>query len=185
MLGIKGNHAEEFLKSNIVVKAIRIEKNGTIKESMSFPTIIFKDFVKETYEESEFYTYFEETRFLFVVYKSDGKHYILQGAQLWNMPAADLYGEAEIGWNSIHDTIKNGISFEIKGDTVSNNLPKKNYNRILHIRPHSKKSAYKLHNGFEKGDIQKDGDELPNGEYMTKQCLWLNNTYIMSQLKHK
>lgn len=185
MLGIKGNHAEEFLKSNIVVKAIRIEKNGTIKESMSFPTIIFKDFVKETYEESEFYTYFEETRFLFVVYKSDGKHYILQGAQLWNMPAADLYGEAEIGWNSIHDTIKNGISFEIKGDTVSNNLPKKNDNRILHIRPHSKKSAYKLHNGFEKGDIQKDGDELPNGEYMTKQCLWLNNTYIMSQLKHK
>ncbi len=36
MLGIKGNHAEEFLKANIIVKAIRLEKNGNMKESMSF-----------------------------------------------------------------------------------------------------------------------------------------------------
>ena len=38
MLGIKGNHAEEFEKANIVVKTIRIGKNNKIKESMSFPT---------------------------------------------------------------------------------------------------------------------------------------------------
>ena len=36
MLGIKGNHAEEFEKANIVVKTIRIGKNDRIKESMSF-----------------------------------------------------------------------------------------------------------------------------------------------------
>ncbi|WP_310603604.1 Sau3AI family type II restriction endonuclease [Anaerosporobacter sp.] len=47
ILGIKGNHAEEFVKANIVVKAIRIEKNNTIKESMSFPTFRFKELVKE------------------------------------------------------------------------------------------------------------------------------------------
>ena len=32
MLGIKGNHAEEFEKANVVVKAIRIDKNNKIKE---------------------------------------------------------------------------------------------------------------------------------------------------------
>lgn len=185
MLGIKGNHAEEFMKANIVVKAIRLEQNGHMRESMSFPTLTFKKFVKETYEKSEFCTYFEETKFLFVVYKSDGKHYILQGAQLWNMPTTDLYGDAEIGWNRIHDKIKDGVSFTVNSDIVSNDLPKKTDNRIVHIRPHSQKSAFKLHNGFEKGDIHKDGDELPNGEWMTKQSLWLNNTYIMSQLEYK
>ena len=47
MLGIKGNHAEEFEKANVVVKSIRIGKNDKIKESMSFPTFRFKDLVKE------------------------------------------------------------------------------------------------------------------------------------------
>ena len=50
------------------------------------------------------------------------------------------------------------------------------------MRPHTAKSAYKLNNGFERGDINKDGDQLPNGEWMTKQSFWLNNSYIMSQL---
>lgn len=185
MLGIKSNHAEEFLKANIVVKAIRLEKNGHMRESMSLPTITFKEFAKENYEESTFCTYFEETKFLFVVYKSDGKNYILQGAQLWNMPTSDLYGDAKTGWNNIQNKIINGVTFTITDKCVLNDLPSKNDNRILHIRPHAKKAAFKLNNGFEKGDIYGDGDELPNGEYMTKQSLWLNNTYIMSQLEFK
>ena len=42
ILGITGNHAEEFEKANIVVKTIRVGKNNKIKESMSFPTFKFK-----------------------------------------------------------------------------------------------------------------------------------------------
>lgn len=183
MLGIKGSHAEEFVKANIVVKAIRLEENGHMKESMSLPTICFKELIKENYDESEFCTYFEETRFLFVVYQSNGSNYILKSAKLWNMPVQDLYGEAKIGWEAIQNKVKNGINFNIKGNTVENDLPKKKDNRIMHIRPHAQHSAFKLNNGFEKGDIQKDADELPNGEWMTKQSFWLNNTYIMDQLK--
>ena len=32
--------------------------------------------------------------------------------------------------------------------------------------------------GYEKGNISKYADQLPNGEWMTKQCFWFNNTYI-------
>ena len=39
MLGIKGNHAEEFIKANIVVKSIRLEQNGIMKESISLPPL--------------------------------------------------------------------------------------------------------------------------------------------------
>ena len=94
-------------------------------------------------------------------------------------------GDAKIGWESIRNKIKNGITFTIKNEIVKNDLPKKKDNRILHIRPHAQRSAWKLNNGFEKGNIQKDADELPSGEWMTTQSLWLNNTYILSQLKIK
>ena len=182
MLGIKGNHAEEFIKANIVVKSIRIEQNGTMKESISLPPFSFKKLVTEVFDESEFCEYFEETKFLFVVYMSNGTNYVLQGAQLWNMPSSDLYGDAQIGWQCIHDKIQNGIHFKIKENRVMNDLPSKSDNRILHIRPHAAKAAYKLNNGFETGDIQKDANELPNGEWMTTQSFWLNNSYILSLL---
>ena len=55
-------------------------------------------------------------------------------------------------------------------------------NGYVHVRPHSQKSAYKLHNGYRKGDILKDANELPNGEWMTTQCFWFNNTYIKTIL---
>ena len=44
MLGIKGNHAEEFEKANVKVKAIRLEENGKNRESMSFPSFKYKDY---------------------------------------------------------------------------------------------------------------------------------------------
>lgn len=185
MLGIKGNHAEEFIKANIVVKSIRLELNGNMKESISLPPFAFKQLVTEKFEESSFCEYFEETKFLFVVYKSDGTNYVLQGAQLWNMPISDLYGDTQIGWQKIHDKIQSGINFIVKNGRVINDLPSKSDNRILHIRPHAAKAAYKLNNGYMIGDIQKNANQLPNGEWMTTQSFWLNNTYILSQLKYK
>ena len=185
MLGIKGNHAEEFIKANIVVKSIRLEPNGTMKESISLPPFLFKKLVIEKFEESSFCEYFEETKFLFVVYKSNGTNYVLQGAQLWNMPISDLYGDAQIGWQKIHDKIQSGINFIVENDRVINDLPSKSDNQILHIRPHAAKAAYKLNNGYMIGDIQKNANQLPNGEWMTTQSFWLNNTYILSQLEYR
>lgn len=43
MLGIKGNHAEEFEKANVVVKAIRIEKNNKIKKICLFQILNLKN----------------------------------------------------------------------------------------------------------------------------------------------
>ena len=66
MLGIRGNHAEEFEKANVVVKTIRIGNNNKIKESMSFPVFKFKELIKEQWEDSTFGNYLRETRFLFM-----------------------------------------------------------------------------------------------------------------------
>lgn len=183
MLGIKNNRAEEFIKANISVRIIRIETNGKNKESISLTPFKFKDLAKEEWEDSEFCNYFEETKFLFVIYKSNGTNYNLFKAELWNMPYADLYGEAMKGWQAIHDKIVSGVTFTVDGDKVLNDIPGMNDNEIIHMRPHANKSAYKLKNGYEKGNIDRDADELPDGQWMTKQSFWLNNKYILKQLK--
>lgn len=192
MLGIKSNHAEEFIKANMVVKAIRIEDDNSIIENMSLPAFKFKELVKETWEESNLYTYFNETSFLFVVYKKQGNTYTLKGCQIWNMPYDD-YATMEEGWNSIKNTIINGVILTpSQGKSgkiiVKNNFPKKSDNRIIHIRPHAKKGAYYFPNGnilnnqSTIGNISRDANELPDGRWMTTQSFWLNNSYVLSQL---
>lgn len=182
ILGVKGEKAEEFEKANIKVKSIRLTYNNKIKESMSFPFFNFKELAKEKWEDSKFANELRETRFLFIVYKEDinGKLY-LKGSQFWNIPYNDLEYEVKSVWQRTKDIINNGIVFKIKNDKVLNNLPKARENRVSHVRPHTSKSAYKLRN-YEYGEIEKYADELPDGQYMTKQCFWLNNTYILSQL---
>ena len=188
MLGIKSNRAEEFEKANIVVKAIRIEENNKIKENMSFPPFKFKELVSERWEDSTIHEYFETTRFLFVVFKRDGKAYRLIGSQLWNMPYEDLNVIVKDGWSKIKKSIIDGVVFipkqTKKGIIYRNSLPKKCDNSIIHIRPHAKKSAFLFKDGKQIGDLS-NANELPDGQWMTTQSFWINNTYIFSQLKFK
>ena len=169
MLGIKGNHAEEFEKANVVVKTIRIEKNNKIKENMSFPTFKFKELVEEEWDNSTFGNYLRETRFLFVVYKFDKQNELrLKGCQFWNIPYDDLEGNVKAVWKKIQRVLCEGLQIEQKNGENYNNFPKSSENPVCHVRPHAQNS--------------KDTYELPDGRMYPKQCFWLNNSYILSQL---
>ena len=112
---------------------------------------------------------------------------MLKGCQLWNMPNQDLGGDVRTGWLAIRKIIKDGVVLtpraQKNGTVIMNNLPKKNDNRIIHIRPHANLGYTELGDGsvFGSGTIA-DSDELPDGRRMTKQSFWLNNSYILSQL---
>ena len=190
MLGIKGNHAEEFQKANIVVKVIRFEEDFSMNESISLPPFKFMDLVEETWEESEVYNYFSETKFFFVVFKRSGERYYLYKCKFWNMPYLDFH-DVQMGWLKIQHRIKNGVEFDIKTLSsgkvvVSNNLPKKKDNRIIHIRPHATKGAYLIRHvfepDFELGNIERDANMLPQLDYMTTQSFWINNDYIVDEI---
>lgn len=186
LLGVKSNQCEEFEKAGIAVKTIRIMKNGKIKENMSFPPIRYTELAKETWETSFFGNYLADTRFLFVVYREDeeGK-FRLQGAQFWNIPTEDLEGDVRSVWQETHDIISQGrlmINKDDRGRYI-NNLPKKVNHPVSHVRPH----------GRDRNDVA----SLPEGTHIklgpgvtwdddttyTKQCFWLNNDYILNQLK--
>lgn len=172
MLGVKGNHAEEFEKANIVVKTIRIENNNTIKENMSFPTFKFKELVEEDWDDSIFGNYLRETRFLFVVYKFDQfKELHLKGCQFWNIPYKDLEGDVRDVWEKTKKVLETGLKVEVRSGRHYNNFPKSSDNPVCHVRPHGRNAQ--------------DTYELPDGRQFPKQCFWLNNSYILKQLNEK
>lgn len=169
MLGIKGNHAEEFEKANIAVKTIRIGKNNRIKESMSFPTFRFTELIDEDWDDSTFGNYLRETRFLFVVYKFDTDDILrLRGCQFWNIPYEDLETQVRTVWEKTRKVIKDGLQVYMVDGVRKNNLPKASENPVCHVRPHAQNAQ--------------DTYELPDGRRYPKQCFWLNNTYIYSQI---
>lgn len=172
ILGIRGNRAEEFEKANIVVKTIRIGNNGKIKENMSFPTFKFKELIEEEWDDSTFGNYLRETRFLFVVYQYDKNEKLrLKGCQFWNIPYEDLEIEVRSVWEKTKSVLKEGLSVSIVNGKNVNNFPKQSENPVSHVRPHAQNAQ--------------DTYELPDGRVYPKQCFWLNNSYILSQLEDR
>lgn len=169
ILGIRGNQAEEFIKANIVVKTIRINSNNKIKESMSFPSFKFKELIEEEWEDSRFGLYLSETRFLFVVYKFDEENVLrLKGCQFWNIPYNDLNNDVYSVWERTRHVLRQGLQVTYINGKNSNNFPKSSENPVCHVRPHAQNAN--------------DTYDLPDGRKYPKQCFWLNNSYILSQL---
>lgn len=161
------NRTEEFIKSGLTMKTIRIEKDGRIRESMSFENIDYQE-VNDCKEwtESRLYELFT-SRFLFVVFRETGNmitlpsgrlesEYKLDKVVLWTMPPKDLT-VAEAYWNNIRRCVKeNKISSEYFWKQVDD--------RCFHVRPKAVKSS--------------DMTLNPNGGEAKKYCYWFNAKYV-------
>lgn len=168
MLGVKGKiaYTEEFQNANIIPKTIRIQKNGHIKESMSFPTFKFTEIINETWEDSTLLDYLEPAKFLFVVFQeNENGEYIFDRVKFWNIPYEDLEEVRKV-WEKTVQVIKEGVQLHFDGKCTRNNFPKSSENRVAHVRPHAKDSS--------------DTYPLPDGREMPKQCFWFNRSYIES-----
>ena len=183
---------DEFRKANIKIKTIRITKGGKMKESMSFPTFKFKELVQEEWEDSTLRNTFMDTKFLLCVFDEiddKTKQYRFRKSLLWNMPESDLDTTVKEVWEDTKQKAINGIELikqsNNKGQIYfSNNLIKGTDKKIVHVRPHAAKAIYKFIDGTTYGDgvLTRDGDELPNGVIITKQCFFLNNSYILESI---
>ena len=160
--------AEEIQKAGIIVKTIRVEANGSIKESMSFENIDY-DEVYETKDwiNSRWYEIIT-SRFMFVVFKEDEtpspewkdeKRFILDTVLFWTMPEKDIQ-TAEQYWNNI------------KANVISDTLEDSDNtfwtladNKFFHVRP-------KAQNMLQKCLSPISGKRVP------KKAYWFNNKYI-------
>ena len=183
MLGISGDHAEEFDKGGVSVRTVRIEESGSVKESMSLTTFRFKDLVLEEWDDSPLRNYFEETSFFFVAFRKSSDDVVLAGTKFWSMPESDIEGGLRECWERTKRVINEGVELKAKvlssgKVTYTNNLPAMADNPVAHVRPHASASAYRFSDGSEVGNVRRDADELPDGRAMTRQSFWLNSGYV-------
>lgn len=175
MLGIKGTKLkdiEEFSKANIEFKTVRLEPNGKPKESMSFENVDFSRWLADSFEESQFYEKFEETKFLFVVFQYDETAMenpkrvpYLKKAVLWNMPEKIIQNELKEMWTAGRKVLQEGVKLTPTKRGMTNNLPKSTESTVAHIRPKARDGN--------------DTVKLPDGQFITKQAYWLNRDFVV------
>lgn len=159
------NLSEEFVKSGLTMKTIRINKNGKIKESMSFENIDYQEVYDcDEWTDSRLYELFT-SRFMFVIFKEtdnllslpNGKtesEYKLDKVAFWTMPQADLNVAMQY-WENIRQCVKDDhISPEYFWGIKDN----------FHVRP--------------KATLAKDMVDTPNGTKAKKYCYWFNAKYV-------
>lgn len=161
------NRTEEFIKAGLTMKTVRVQKNGGVKESMSFENIDYQEVYDcNRWYDSRLYELYSG-RFLFVVFKetdgeitlSDGdkeSRYVLDDVFFWTMPQADLCVAKEY-WEDIRQCVINNT---ISPDYFWKTSDKKNF----HVRPKGKDSA--------------DLAVNPNGGFVKKYCYWFNFEYV-------
>ena len=149
----EGSSVSELVKAGIEMKTVRLKNDGKPKESMSFPAFNFLEIASEIWEESSFFEKIER-KFLFIVFKlgDDGVER-LEKAGYWNMPYEDRL-EAERVWRDTQKRVA----------INAHDLPGMTESHVAHVRPKAK-------DGNDKG-------LTPQGDMRTKQCFWLNASYI-------
>lgn len=150
--------SEEIKKSGIVFKTIRVEENGSIRESMSFKNIDYQEvLLEDEWLDSTVYELFS-SKFLFVVFRKVGGEYKLNKAFFWTMPQSDL-DDAYYYWQNIKTNVE-------KNQIDAKYFYRHGEHKKFHVRTKGKVAAQKAIN--------------PHGGFATKYCYWFNNEYVKS-----
>lgn len=163
------DNIEQFYKGNIKFKTIRIRKKKSDNQDISWPNLNFHEILDVDFEDSSWYEWFAETKYLFVVFEETETGNYLRKHLMWNMPYDDLV-ELERLYNHIKQMLKDGtLTIDIKTnkkgtDIWRTNLPKKGDFSIFQIRP--------------KGNKGSEFTTLPDGRAIKKQCLFVNKEYL-------
>lgn len=173
----KLKETDEFLKAKIVPKTIRVEENGTIKESMSFPYFSFTDIANTDFENSKLKEELETTKYMFFVFKKSKNDYVFKGIKLWNMPENLIETNVKSMYNKTKDVILSGniVKFIREDGRRITNFPGMKENKVCHVRPHGQDSDDVLPLPVK--------DNFTGLTEYTKHCFWINNKYLEEILK--
>lgn len=169
----KFEDAEEVRKAGLVVKTVRVEVNGRIKEDMSFENIDYEEvYETEDWVDSRWYE-IVTSRFLFVVFRAvegcrtgwdNETRYVLDKVFFWTMPSGDMK-EAEDYWLNIRQNV---VKDTLQDST--NTYWKLSDGKDFHVRPKARRRT----------DVSfspVSGVEVP------KKAYWFNGSYVQKILQ--
>ena len=118
----------------------------------------------------------ETTKYMFFIFKHNGKDYIFKGIKLWNMPEEILEKNVKEVWIRTKHAVQTGnIVKEVLPNKRLTNFPGMSDDEVCHVRPHAR-------------DVN-DTYELPIPDSLTgltdytKHCFWINNKYLETIIK--
>lgn len=179
MLGLEGKSSstQEMADAGIKLKTIRLNKNGTPHESMSFPAFDFTELLNKKWEESDIREDFVDWKLMFAIFKDD-ENDVCRFDQIlfWNIPNSLVDGPIKKMYEQCSSLLREGkviMSVDERG-RIKDYFPKETEGRggngVCHIRPH--------------GRIASDTFALPVPDKLTgrttytKQCFWFNKQFI-------
>lgn len=165
---------DEFTKANIIPKTIRVESNGRIIESMSFPYFKFNEIMNTHFEDSDLKEELETTKYMFFIFKEANGEYVFKGIKLWNMPEIIIESKVKSMYEKTQEVIRNGIivnHIDGRGRRITN-FPGMSDNGVCHVRPHGRDSRDTISLPVR--------DKVTGVSEFTKQCFWFNNSYLES-----
>ena len=173
----KLKETEEFQKAKIIPKTIRVEENGEIIESMSFPHFNFETILKTEFEDSDLREELETTKYMFFIFKKEKDEYIFKGIKLWNMPETIIDTKVKDMYNKTKKVIETGniVNHIDKRGRRITNFPGMSDNGVCHVRPHGRNAQDTLPLPVE--------DKTTGAKEYTKQCFWINNSYLKEIIK--
>ena len=174
----KLKETEEFQKANIIPKTIRVEENGNIIESMSFPYFSFENVLKTDFEDSDLREELETTKYMFFIFKKENEEYVFKGIKLWNMPESTIDSKVKDMYDKTREVIKTGNivnHIDERGRRITN-FPGMSDNGVCHVRPHGRNANDTIPLPVK--------DKVTGATEYTKQCFWINNSYLEEILKN-
>lgn len=172
------NYFEEFIKSDLNIKTVRLDVNGLPCEAISLPAFNYVEIEEGVWDDSKLKDYVER-RYLFIFFKYGQDRILrLDSLKFWNMNNHDI-SEAQKIWLELQGLIRKGnIVKELKVNKSGNVYRRTQFPSIksknIHIRPH--------------GSNSKDTHPLPimdkvTGEMeYTKHSFWFNPDYIRDEV---
>ena len=212
MLGTTSNKDSYLQKTNTVVKSVRIQKNGKIKEKWSFPNFGVEDIVDQEWEESEIFMYLSEQRILMQIFVEEENGYVYKGHLFLKFTPEELDEYVKQTWESFKKKVIEGISFELelrgKGFEICSDVQGKTSGQIGLIKLHARDITYDIDRKHIHGDSReaekilddntvngrfvwkpqnrdKYGCKILNGDVITKQSFFFFFDFVLKYIRDK
>ena len=157
---------------NCILKTVNLERNNTLKESMSLNVFKFCDIIHEAWDSSTLRNYFSKNVFVFIVLKKRLSDSTLEEIKLWKMPEDILDGGVKDTWVKTKELILNGkiVNYiDDRGRKITF-FPTISETKYIHVRPHAQNSNDTIPLPVE--------DKLTHAKEFTKHSFWLNSNFV-------
>ena len=172
LLGVNNSKkVSEFVRFGIKAKTMTVNKNFIVQENVKLLEFNFQELIDTPFEESRFYDYIYELKYLFFVFQKIGDEKIFLGTKLWQLDENEIEKAKKVYYKTrevvIEGNIVESVTINKKGQEIRNtNLPKASDKLLFHVRPSHYAGRAKL--------------KLPTMDKVTKvqeyetQAFWIN-----------